>query len=596
MNLNKEQAIFLAIIDLILVYFLTGVILLLLNNYGVKGIIPNYSLNLTLDAVLNGYPKIIESLLIALFICSLLVFIIPFLPKKEQLHGSARFANMQEVKNKMKLFAEKGIIVGKKGNRLLRLPGQQFVALAAPTGTGKGVSIVIPNLLDWTQSCVVLDIKQENFSITSKYRKTVLKQDVYLVNPFSFETHRYNPLTYIDMEDNEKRDLQLMDLANILYPFGGTENDKFFNQNAQNLFIGICYMYRDLTSSQEGLALLQDIDFAPNFTLYGLLDMAQNMEIKLDESSDTIKGFDKIIEFLNSYDYLSQETNNRFNSYLNIESKNTKSGVWSSFITPLLFFQNEVTKKATSQSDFDLRDLRKKRMTIYIGITPDELAKAQLFLNILWSQIISLNTKELPEQNKALKYECLLMMDEFTAIGYMPILQKSISYIRGYALRLVTIFQNISQIQDERPTGYGKEGAKTLLSNHGCKVYFAQEENEDAEMVSKLLGYKTIKQTSRSFNHGGKSGGSNSRNVSETKRALMLPQELKELDNRKEIITVLGNKPLICEKAFYYNDPYFMDKLKIVSPTLKRIKKLPTKDELSKAIQRNEMSIKIKKV
>jgi type IV secretion system protein VirD4 len=596
MNLNKEQAIFLTIIDLILVYFFTGVILLLLNNYGVKGIIPNYSLNLTLDAILNGYPKIVESLLIALLICTLFVFIIPFLPKKEELHGSARFANMQEVKNKMKLFAEKGIIVGKKGNKLLRLPGQQFVALAAPTGTGKGVSIVIPNLLDWTQSCVVLDIKQENFSITSKYRQSVLKQDVYLVNPFSFETHKYNPLTYIDMEDNEKRDLQLMDLANILYPFGGTENDKFFNQNAQNLLIGICYMYRDLTSSQEGLALLQDINFTPNFTLYGLLDMSQNMEIKLDESSDTIKGFDKIIEFLNSYEYLSQETNNRFNSYLNIESKNTKSGVWSSFITPLLFFQNEVTKKATSQSDFDLRDLRKKRMTIYIGITPDELAKAQLFLNILWSQIISLNTKELPEQNKALKYECLLMMDEFTAIGYMPILQKSVSYIRGYALRLVTIFQNISQIQDARPTGYGKEGAKTLLANHGCKVYFAQEENEDAEMVSKLLGYKTIKQTSRSFNHGGKSGGSNSRNVSETKRALMLPQELKELDNKKEIITVLGNKPLICEKAFYYNDPYFMDKLKKVSPTLKRIKKLPTKEELSKAIQRNEMSIKIKKV
>ena len=596
MSLNKEQAIFLAIIDLILVYFLTGVILLLLNDYGVKGIIPNYSLSLTLDGISNGYPKIVESLLLALLICTLLVFIIPFLPKKEQLHGSARFANMQEVKNKMSLFSEKGIIVGKKGNRLLRLPGQTFVALAAPTGTGKGVSIVIPNLLDWTQSCVVLDIKQENFSITSKFRQKVLKQEVYMVNPFSFETHRYNPLTYIDMEDNEKRDLQLMDMANILYPFGGTENDKFFNQNAQNLFIGLCYMYKDLTSSQEGLALLQDINFTPNFTLYGILDMAQNMEIKLDESADTIKGFDKIIEFLNSYEYLSQETNNRFNSYLNIESKNTKSGVWSSFITPLLFFQNEVTKKATSQSDFDLRDLRKKRMTIYIGITPDELAKAQLFLNILWSQIISLNTKELPEHNKDLKYECLLMMDEFTAIGYMPILQKSVSYIRGYALRLVTIFQNISQIQDARPNGYGREGAKTLLSNHACKVYFAQEESEDAELVSKLLGYKTIKQTSRSFNHGGKSGGSTSRSVSETKRALMLPQELKELDYKKEIITVLGNKPLICEKAFYYNDPYFMDKLKKVSPTLRRVKKIPTQEQLLKALLRKELSIEIKKV
>ena len=92
------------------------------------------------------------------------------------------------------------------------------MALGAPTRSGKGVGIVIPNLLHWEESAVVQDIKQECFDYTSKYRKEKLGQEVYLFNPFSARTHRYNPFTYIDMLDDEKADSQLMDLANIIYP------------------------------------------------------------------------------------------------------------------------------------------------------------------------------------------------------------------------------------------------------------------------------------------------------------------------------------------------------------------------------------------
>jgi type IV secretion system protein VirD4 len=77
------------------------------------------------------------------------------------LHGAARFANSGEVE-KSGLLGEQGIIVGKWKSRYLMLPGQQFVLLSAPTRSGKGVGIVIPNLLNWPDSVVVLDVKQEN--------------------------------------------------------------------------------------------------------------------------------------------------------------------------------------------------------------------------------------------------------------------------------------------------------------------------------------------------------------------------------------------------------------------------------------------------
>jgi len=97
--------------------------------------------------------------------------------QRRELHGSARWATHGEVV-KSGLLGNQGIVVGKYRGQTLRFPGQQFVMLAAPTRSGKGVGVVIPNLLSYEESVCVLDIKQENFDITAGYRKDVLKQEI----------------------------------------------------------------------------------------------------------------------------------------------------------------------------------------------------------------------------------------------------------------------------------------------------------------------------------------------------------------------------------------------------------------------------------
>lgn len=101
------------------------------------------------------------------------------------IHGDARFATGADL-GKFGMFkpAGNGILVGKFDGKLVRLPGQQFVILAAPTRSGKGVGIVIPNLLEYGESMVVLDIKQENYELTSGWRASQ-GQEVYLFNPFA---------------------------------------------------------------------------------------------------------------------------------------------------------------------------------------------------------------------------------------------------------------------------------------------------------------------------------------------------------------------------------------------------------------------------
>lgn len=586
MRLNVSQIIFLSSIALIITYLLTSVFIFGLNHQ-IKMLPKKWTWDFTIQAVIHGYPKIWQSLGLA-FLCSLLTFLLPFIPKRQSLHGEARFANSNEIK-KMNLYGD-GIIIGKYQGKLLRFGGQQFVALGAPTRSGKGVGIVIPNLLDWPQSAVVQDIKQECFEFTSKYRRDKLENEVFLFNPFDRRTHRYNPLAYIDMQ-GDNADGQLSDFANILYPMSGDSTTQFFNQLAQNLFIGLCYMANDLLNTKTGRAFLKQCDSDLEFNLYGILQLSEGFKADLavqgEDTTISISDFETTYKYLVEIKAIGQKAQQRIDSYFKIDSDNTRSGVMSSFNAPLMIFRNDNMRLATSANDFDFRDLRKKKMTIYVGITPDQLANAKLILNIFWQQLIGVNIKELPQSNPNLKYKTLLVMDEFTAPGALPIYLKSVSFIAGYWLRSLMIYQNISQLEQAMPDGYGKEGARTLLSNHACQIFYTPREQEDAEKISKILGNKTIKNRSRNLGING--GGSES----DVSRALMLPQELRAMTMEQELITIDNGKPIMCNKAFYYNDSYFMNKFKEVSASMKKIKGIPTQKEQEKAIQAKETYIEI---
>jgi len=600
-KLDKKLIIFYIFSVLVFTFFSSGLLIFFLNG--------NFSLNLflkisqyytpffTYTAIMKNYPNVYTSILYSFAFWSLIIgFFLYLSGTKRSLHGEARFANTKEIKDRG-LMQNKGLIVGKSENgHLLKWKSSEFLALGAPTRSGKGVAIVIPNLMEWEESCVVLDIKQECFDFSSKYRKEILKQDVYLFNPFSFRTHRYNPLTYIDMNDEGTRDNDLLDFVNLLYPNDGDSTTVFFNQLAQNLFIGLAYLYKDLALNEKGRAFLKENNVNIEFSMCGLLNLSAGFELSYTADNGEqkqINGFDDTFGYLDHLNLISKATKEKLNSYFTIDSQNTKSGVMSSFNAPLMIYRNQPITTATATSDFDLRDLRKKKMTIFIGITPDKLAIARPILNIFFSQLLSLNTKELPQSNPNLKYSCLLLLDEFTSIGNMPILKKGVSYIAGYNLRILMIFQSISQLEAKVPDGYDKDGAKTLLANMGARLYYTPNEFEEAQKISQNLGDTTYKAVSKSYNHSKMlNPGSSSHSVSEQRRALLLPQELMDLDQSKALLMMNYQKPILCNKAFYYNDEYFINKFRAISPYMKSIKN-PNQQNWEKMLQLNETNINI---
>ena len=203
-----------------------------------------------------------------------------------------------------------------------------------------------------------------------------------------------------------------------------------------------------------------------------------------------------------------------------------------------------------------LEDLRRRRMTIYVGIQPGKLAESRLIVNLFFSQLINVNTRVLPQNDPSLRHQCLLLMDEFTSIGRVDILSRAVAYMAGYNLRLLPIIQSMAQLD----AVYGKELSRTILTNHALQIVYAPREQQDANDYSEMLGYRTIKRRARTRSHGG------ARSVSDNevleRRALMLPQELKAMGPEKQILLYEGlAHPVLCRKIRYYNERYFTRRL-----------------------------------
>lgn len=463
------------------------------------------------------------------------------------LHGAARFAKLSEIK-KAGLLGDKGILVGKLGDDYLMYSGDSHARVAAPTRGGKGVGIVIPNLLNWGESAVVLDIKQENWDLTSGFR-TACGQACYLFNPGARDgrSHGWNPLHYVADEPGARvNDIQK--IAGMIWPDPADGGDPIWTASCRSLFLGTVLYLMETPGEPVTLG---------GVLRFGMRATAKSLKAKLASRQE-------------SDDPLSAECIMALSDYLDT-SDNTRTSIRKSFTSRLELWQNPMIDAATSRNDFDLRDLRRKPMTIYIGITPDDLDRLAPIINLLFQQIIDLNTRQLPHQvgpdELPLKYKCLLLMDEFMALGRIPILQKGISYIAGYGLRILAIFQSPGQVRDPR-AGYGPDGADTIFDNMDVNVVFTPANIRIAEEISKELGTETVKKKSK-----GKSGiafksKSHSENESEHSRALLLPQEVKEIGQWEEILFVRGTKAIQCEKARYFLDPVFTDRLRSVSKIL----------------------------
>ena len=466
-------------------------------------------------------------------------------------YGDARWAFSSEIRH-ANLMDGGGILIGKRGPAFLRNDEPGHVLVAAPTRSGKGVGIVIPNLLSWPGSVVVLDIKHENHEITSGFRGK--HQRVFKWSPMDDEgeSHCFNPLAMV-RQDIGHRISDVQRLAAILLP-QPPHADPMWQNEARDLFLGIALFVMDDPDVPSSIGEIYR-------TLKSDVDLAGVAEFVINEHGDD----------------LDPSCRMSLSNFMHKAPKE-RSGVKSNLTASLNLWANPVIDAATAKSDFSIEDLRRKPTSIYIGVKQNQLKTMAPLIGWFFQQCVDILGRDLPAPEE--KHEVLLMIDEFASLGHMEIIENALAFLAGYKIRLVLIVQGLGQLHDL----YDK-GAENILQNCAVQVYFAANDETTAVYVSKRLGTKTISVRSRSD-----PGGFNwsTKTTSHSARDLMLPEQVRQLKDTKEIVFKENTRPVKADKIRYYADKVFKSRLfpKTSVPKLEIVPIQPRVFELPKQQRR----------
>ncbi len=465
------------------------------------------------------------------FIGVALAWLSRFLPRKSKpstAHGSAEWAEESEIKQAC-LTAEHGVVLGqsKESGQILRHDGPEHILLIAPTRGGKGVGLVIPTLLSWSESVIVFDPKGENWQITSGYRARLGK--CLRFDPTSRDTTCFNPLMEIRKGDLEVKDAQ--NIADIIVdPDGRLDTRNHWQNAAHSLLVGtILFVIYDW--QKKSLAGVVDFLTSSQHTF------EQALEMMAASNHEVVKSVAK--EMLNKH----------------IEER---SGVLSTAISLLSIFRDPLVAHATDSHDFSASSLKSFEFTVslYLVLPPSDLSRLRVLLRIILNQIGRVLT-ERPDEGHIKNRRVLFLLDEFPALGRLEFFEGALAYMAGYGLKAFLICQSLNQLQK----AYGERNS--ILDNCHVRVAFANNDDQTARRLSDLLGESTAIKDQVSIS--GERFGMVLKNTSVSQvqyaRPLLLASEINRLPADQELILVNGMRPILAHKLRYYEDKRFKNHL-----------------------------------
>lgn len=422
-----------------------------------------------------------------------------------------------------------GVIVGKLGQRMLRFADVEgSVVVFAPQGAGKGVGVVVPNLLSYPGSVICTDPKGENHAVTARARRRF--GPVYCINVGDPDrSHRFNPMDVISRDLLRAVD-DCTRLAELLMPKDATdENSHWRDRSVSILTAFLLYVVERCGDDPErcNLSAVHALVTAP------LSVLQDKLKLMLTSSQFVVRSEAGLL--LNSLE--ADEGRN----LLSTMSKGTR--IWAN---------GRVLGRLARCSDFDLeRDVVGRVATLFVSVPEDMKAVYAPFMRVMVG--LSLHAVARVGRNGIGAERPLFMLDEAAALGHIPELEDGMGHLRAYA-RAVIIFQDLGQLQET----YRKW--RSLLANAACQVFFGVNDQDTAELVSKMLGERTVEVRSVGVNSGASAVLSHHENagMGEAGRRLMLPSEVMRM-GREDALVFLRDAPypIRCRRVRYFEERLF---------------------------------------
>ncbi|MVA58494.1 conjugal transfer protein TraG [Agrobacterium vitis] len=447
-------------------------------------------------------------------------------------YGSARWATEQEIRD-ADLLGPDGVVLGRYSGEYLRHGGVEHVFCFAPTRSGKGVGLVVPTLLTWPGSCIVHDIKGENWELTAGWRSRFGR--VLLFDPTNPASAAYNPLLEVRRGDAEVRDVQ--NIADILVdPEGMLERRSHWEKTSHSLLVGaiLHVLYAEQDKTLAGVAsFLSDPKRPIESTLRAMM-----LTNHLGEAGPHPVVASTARELLN-------------------KSENERSGVLSTAMSFLGLYRDPVAAKITSRCDWRIADLvsSDKPVTLYLVVPPSDISRTKPLIRLVLNQIGRRLTEDLHAKDR--HHRMLMMLDEFPALGRLDFFESALAFMAGYGIRAFLITQSLNQVEK----AYGANNS--ILDNCHIRVAFSTNDERTAKRLSDALGTATEMRAMKNYAGHRLSPWLGHLMVSrqETARALLTPGEVMQLPPTDEIVLVSGLFPIRAKKARYFEDKRLSERI-----------------------------------
>lgn len=449
----------------------------------------------------------------------------PRSPPPSRSHGSAHWGSGAA------LHCERGLLLGRHRGTLLRLTGEGHILTVAPTRSGKGVSCVIPNLLDHPGSALVTDPKGENYAVTSRWREE-LGQAVYAFDPFGVVggSASYNPLDLVDTSSPDAVDDARM-LADMLVLPEGREGDQaFWNEEARAVLGGlILHVASSAPPELRSLSHVRTLLTLPPDPFRHLLDEMSRSEAV---GGLVARSAARILQ----------------------KAERERSGVISTAQSHTHFLDSPRMAAVLRRSSVDLRTLKRERATVYLVVPAERLDSYARWLRVMIAcgLLAIARTPGQPDER------VLFLLDEFAHLRRMHPVQRDIGLAGGYGVTFWLVIQDLAQLRSTYPDTW-----PTFLANVDVLQAFGTNDWDTAEYLSKMTGETTVAVVSDNESAGLSRGRHPQRQHgvavtrSETGRRLLLPDEVRRLSRDRQLLFVKGSAAILAERVSYLRDADF---------------------------------------
>ena len=479
-----------------------------------------------------------------------------FYPKKVEGTNTVHFSH------------ENGVIIGSYLGKMLIDNSATHVLLTASTGSGKGVSVVVPTIIaGCTSSCIVADLKGENYDKSSGYREEVLGNKCFYLDFSDYKSCSYNPLSIIKKGTKNEYIYSRLVATNIVKATAGeNQADPFWVDSSVMLLQGIIiyslykFKNREITMNDVNNFLNQE-----NLKEYAK-SIKDNFKITKEEVLQIADYYDETeLRLLKKRKH--PEIERAFNGIIDTADETFQS-ILMTLKTTLSSFLGAVTKEIVKENTFTGKDLThyKKPISLYLKVDFAQRKTLMPLFNIIISSIV---TELLPQEKKGKEYyknnrEVMFLLDEFTNFGRIDVVEETITFTRSFGIKYVLVIQDSNQINKTYDIN------SSFWSNCKIKCFFNLDDDvNNIELISKLTGTKTIKERPAMF---GLFNGKGNQNIkgNYVQKPVISVEEIRSMKPNKAIL-LMGNKTAIVNKVVYYKNKEMLKRTKMPSKVSKEL-------------------------